>query len=75
MPTETVRFDQHQVVHHFSSSVYEIEDNRALLVEILEKPSSPILADYLLSAIGRLHYELGKLMYAERQFRRKSLTC
>lgn len=72
MHSEVASTQQYQAVRHFREAVDRIEDDRALLTQILERSHSPVLADSLLSAIGRLHYELAKLALAERQFRRRA---
>ncbi|AYH43343.1 hypothetical protein [Azoarcus sp. DN11] len=71
MAKEIVKTEAYKAVRRFNDAVWQLEADRRYLVEILQQGSSPVLADQLFSAIGRLHYELGQIAYAEREHRRR----
>lgn len=58
-----------QVAREFIQHVDWMEDHRGWLHEALSAPTAT--AENVLSAVARLHYELGQLMLAERDYRRK----
>lgn len=57
-----------QIAREFIQFADWTEDSRWWLMEALSSPTAT--AENMLSAIARLHYELGQLMLAERDYRR-----
>lgn len=57
-----------EAARQFIAHVNWIEDNRFLLREALLSDSAT--ADNIMSAMGRMCYELGQMHFAERDYRR-----
>lgn len=58
----------YEAARQFVAHVNWLEDNRFALREALMSDSTT--ADNVMSALGRLCYELGQLHFAERDYRR-----
>lgn len=64
----TIDTEAYKAARDFIVAVDRIEDDRALLRRAIGQYG--VTSENMLSAIARLHYELGQLMQAEREFRR-----